>query len=451
MGKRLTIIWALSLLSALLLTGVQGYWLYRQYRYVMDALSEELVRKVGEAGEREYALREADTHVPHKFFFTRSAEYTDSGSFSRNYQMQITMDAAAADSVTNASVLHFNLPGYLSDDSLAMAVRQMIVNHHNPFRRERLDSILSALIPGIPYIIYDCRPADTSSLIVPYTYSLPEQKGVWVELRIPAQPVFRKMALHLGLSGGLILALGICLALQVNTILRQKKVGELRESFVNTMIHELKRPVQTLKTFVAFLGNKDLRADEATSGQVAQDAMFELDNLSAYLNKLKDMLHADSRATPLHIVSFNLEELTAKVVRLAPPAAGKEVSISTVCRLEPSPFVEADPVHIANILGNLIENAVKYSGREVSIEIKITRKGRDVLLTVSDNGVGILPNEREKVFGKFFRGSNLPDRQIPGLGLGLSYVKLITEAHGGSATITGHSGGGTSVQLLFPQ
>ena len=73
------------------------------------------------------------------------------------------------------------------------------------------------------------------------------------------------------------------------------------------------------------------------------------------------------------------------------------------------------------------------------------------MLTVSDNGVGILPNEREKVFGKFFRGSNLPDRQIPGLGLGLSYVKLITEAHGGSATITGHSGGGTSVQLLFPQ
>jgi two-component system phosphate regulon sensor histidine kinase PhoR len=175
-----------------------------------------------------------------------------------------------------------------------------------------------------------------------------------------------------------------------------------------------------------------------------------LDNLSAYLNKLKDMVRADNETTLLYPVRFDLQELMEKVVRLAYIPAGKGVKISTVYEIE-SPWIEADPVHIANILGNLIENAVKYSGTHVDIELKAKRKGKDLWLTVTDNGIGIPFAEQDKVFTKFYRGTNLPDKNIPGIGLGLSYVKLIMEAHHGNVLLNSRTGKGTSVTLYLPQ
>ncbi|MDR1556296.1 MAG: HAMP domain-containing histidine kinase [Tannerellaceae bacterium] len=465
MEKRIRIVWALSLVSALLVIGVQGYWLYNQYRYVVDAFSEELAQKVRLAGDKEYALREASGNASYRYIITKKmeAEKTDTLDSQRQQIFFMLNRINGGES----SVLNFTWDGKLPEDSLQAGIRRMFVNLDNPFRRERLDSILTTLIPDIAYTIQDYPAADTTFRIasswektgdllhpqirVPYLYNPLEQKGVWINLEIPPQPIFRRMAVQLALGCGLILLLTGCLVFQIKTILRQKKLGELRESFVNTMIHELKRPVQTLKTFVSFLGNKEMRSDEAVTGQVVHDAMFELDNLSAYLNKLKDMLRADSETTPLHITFFDLQELTEKVIRLTLLPAGKKVTLSAVYEPEPLPPVEADPVHLANILDNLIENAVKYSGSEVAIEVRVCRSGRDFQLTVADNGIGILPNEREKVFDKFFRGSNLPDKQIPGLGLGLSYVKLITEAHGGAVSLSGGSGRGTSIHLSFPQ
>ena len=223
----------------------------------------------------------------------------------------------------------------------------------------------------------------------------------------------------------------------------------MREGFVNTMIHELKRPVQTLKTFISFLGNKEMRSDETITEQVIQDSMFELDNLSAYLKKLKDMIRADNDVTSLQISSFNIRELIEKIIRLVKSSTTKDINISILYESDLL-WVEADAVHVANVLNNLIENAVKYSGEHVDIEIKAAIKGKELWLTVSDNGIGIPYSEKDKVFAKFYRGSNIPDKNIPGIGLGLSYVKLIIEAHKGEVSLLSDVGKGTSVTFYLP-
>lgn len=242
----------------------------------------------------------------------------------------------------------------------------------------------------------------------------------------------------------------VCLIFQIKTILKQKKIGELRQNFVNTMIHELKRPVQTLKTFVAFLGDKEMRADSNATEEVVQDAMFELDNLSAYLGKLKDMVRADNEDTPLNLSRLNLHELTDKVIRLTHIPPNKEVKFTTDFDME-SPLIEADSIHLANVLSNLIENAIKYSNASVEIEIKARRKGNELRIAVSDNGIGIPLVDQGRVFAKFYRGSNLPDCNTPGLGLGLSYVKLISEAHQGRVSLESTMDKGTSITLCIPQ
>lgn len=227
------------------------------------------------------------------------------------------------------------------------------------------------------------------------------------------------------------------------------RLNELREGFVHTMIHELRRPVQTLKVFVSFLNDREMRMDEATTERVLQDSMFELDNLSAYLGKLKDMVCADERETLLRPSAFNLRELVEKVVRLTNIPAGKKVSFSTAFPPD-MPDLTADPVHVANVLSNLIENAIKYSGEEVNIDIVVLWNQQRVELTVSDNGFGIAPDERRKVFDKFYRSSHLPDKQIPGIGLGLSYVRQIVEAHHGSVSLRSELGEGTRITINLP-
>jgi DNA-binding response OmpR family regulator len=275
-----------------------------------------------------------------------------------------------------------------------VAIDRALVNFTNPFCEALLDSILATDLDDIHYAIQPWQETDTIHYVshweksgtflypginVWYTYSPFEQKGVVINASIPPQPLFGKMAIQLLVALGLILLLIGCLVFQIKTIMKQKKLGELRESFVNTMIHELKRPVQTLKAFVSFLGDKEMRSDEEVAEQVVQDSMFELDNLSVYLTKLKDMMCADSESTSLRPVKFNLKELIDKVVRLTHIPAGKNVQLSATYEMG-SPWIEADPVHIANILGNLIENAVKYSDREVEITINAHRKGRELWL-----------------------------------------------------------------------
>ncbi|MDR3141027.1 MAG: HAMP domain-containing histidine kinase [Tannerellaceae bacterium] len=503
MEWRIRIIWILSLSSAFVLTGVQGYWLYNQYRYAVDTYAEELAAKALQAGEKEHAIRKAARKSFYTYIVQQNTAYSESESEEDNsirqkmlfaicnYKDSLQMPLPDADPAHKTGILYAQkvldrietgaspfsgLPedsvdlrlfmnAKMSPDSMHAAINRAVTNLNNPFRTELLDSVIGADLPGVRYSIAPWTGADSlgylsgwkqsGSLLHPaitvlYAYSPFEQKGVAIDIAIPSPPLFKKMAVQLLLALGLILLLAGCLVFQIRTILKQKKVSELRESFVYTMIHELKRPVQALKTFVSFLSDKEMRADEAAANRVAQDSMFELDNLSAYLNKLKDMMRADTESTPLRPVKFNLEELTGKALRLVHIPAGKDVTLSARYDME-SPWIEADPVHIANIISNLVENAIKYSGAGVTIEVKAVQKGRELWLTVADNGIGIPLAEQEKVFAKFYRGTNLPDRNIPGIGLGLSYVKLITEAHRGQVSLSSHPGKGTSVTLYLPQ
>ena len=111
----------------------------------------------------------------------------------------------------------------------------------------------------------------------------------------------------------------------------------------------------------------------------------------------------------------------------------------------------ADPVHIANCLSNLIENAVKYSGKEVCISIDAFLKDNRLCLNVKDNGIGIPLQEQERIFEKFYRAQNIPDANLPGIGLGLSYVKLMVEAHGGTISLQSETGKGTTFMIEIPQ
>ena len=484
MDKRIKIVWILTIITSLLMMGGQAYWLYNQYGYTAEAYMQKLHEQILEAEDKEADIRFQHRQIssePLRSLGMNLSGWTSLGEDSLKrpeprssttltfyYRNKEDMDSAAlaklieeeSDSVLVRDT--FQLEG-VSTELLFSASTLYTLQISNPFQESLLDSLLQKQSIQVTntrretldtlqwkgsYIPFCERLAYKMKIVYPYN---PLEQEAWVgEVTIPLSPILRQMAWQLVASLFLILLLMYCLVYQIHTIMEQRKMDEMRKSFVNTMIHELKRPVQTLKMCIAFLNNKSMRTDEQMMDAVVQDAIFELDNLSAYLSKVRELTRADNEHTILSTRTFDLVATVEKLIRLNNAPADKAVRFETSFS-DTSLWVMADPVHIANCLSNLIENAVKYSGNEVCIGIDASLKDNRLYLKVHDNGIGIPLQEQERVFEKFYRAQNIPDTNLPGIGLGLSYVKLMVEAHGGSITLQSQLGKGTTFTIEIPQ
>ena len=500
MERRIKIIWLLSLASMLLIGAGQGYWLWSHYHYTNEEYGHEVLRQVSEAAKAYNELRwQEPRHMGEqkevKWYNTNVnwEEQTDSLTRQESTRIYLVqrMGAEPADTVpggkqpqsgktgvdlsglpadstvlcTDSVTLHGSKTLYERLNMMYLAdLMRLEVTH--PFRLRQFDSVLTATLPGVPFVtrlattaadsVYLWEPTlrHNHSLLRPtahvvYPYNPLKRQLVEIDLRIPRHVLLLRMGGQLAGSLLMIAVLGVCLLFQIKTILKQRRVDELRRSFVNTMIHELKRPVQTLKMCLAYLGDPALRNDRPTTDKVVGDSIAEVDNLSAYLSKLRDMTRADDRRTPLCIRTFDLYPVVEKLVRMQHIPDHKSVTFET--RLDRPLEVRADPMHLANILGNLLENAVKYSGPSVRIAVGCTLADHRLTLTVADNGIGIPLHEQTRVFDKFYRSASLPDRSVPGIGLGLSYVKLLVEAHQGTVGLRSRPGQGTTVTVSIPQ
>ena len=176
----------------------------------------------------------------------------------------------------------------------------------------------------------------------------------------------------------------------------------MRNSFITTMIHELKRPISTLKMCVSGLDNERMLDDKTVRKELLTESRKALDNLSAYFLKLRDITFNNVEQIPLNIQSVNLNNLFDTVAKATVQPSGKTVVIHN--EIAPDMIISADRAHLYNTLNNLVENAVKYSGTEVEINASATESVGFVELVVSDNGNGIPSGDLKHIFQRFYRG-----------------------------------------------
>lgn len=508
MEQRIKIIWMLSLAAMLLIIAGQGYWLWNQYRYKNEECADDMYRRVMDAVAVNDSIRRT---MPRKTFGASNVSLNTSISLSyrdqkdslnpagrQEYRQVVKVGTVDTDELLKASIsdlmpdtvrlsrtgkdsigvrtdrlnMQFvdslvlsNEDGYSGGVDIVRVLDQYKLQVDVPFTLQRFDSILQVRLDGMPFTtqlthvrdtLYRCKEKVThlgTSLFpvlqVDYPYNPMKFEQVRVQVQILPHALLLRMGGQLLGSLLLILLLAFCLLFQIKTILRQRRIDEMRKNFVNTMIHELKRPVQTLKTCVAFLSHRELCADPQAMEEVIHDSRAGLDNLSAYLQKLRDMTRADDGQAQLTVTTFRLREAVDNLVLLQQSATDKQTSFEV--RIDPSLTVRADRLHFSNIISNLLENAVKYSGDVVHIVIEAAVTDARLTLSVADNGIGIPLAEQARVFDKFYRSASLPDPAVPGIGLGLSYVKLLTEAHRGTVTLRSRPGQGTTVTVCIPQ
>lgn len=331
------------------------------------------------------------------------------------------------------------------------------------FTTSRLDSLLAAqgLIPAaIQVETTDSavwNPGRVShasvfrpSLEITCPFNILQKQQFRVSYRLNVWAIYEKMLLSLICSAILSILLIFCLIYQINTIFRQQRIEELRKSFVYTMIHELKRPITALKLCVSFMKNEKMMQDREMKEEILRNSHNELENLSSCFSKLRDVMADDLENIPLNLSTFNLKELVKHCIEKQIFPNNREIDVKI--DFENDEFeITADKMHIANILYNLLENAVKYSEGQAVIRIACRSAGDKYRLEVEDNGLGISETERNYVFDRFFRSASVTGKNIPGIGLGLFYVRLLVRAHKGDVSLLSALGKGSTFIMEIPK
>ena len=235
--------------------------------------------------------------------------------------------------------------------------------------------------------------------------------------------------------------------------LQNEKLRELDEAktiFLATVSHELRTPLTSIVSF-----SELMRAE--TQSLTADGSQF-LDiierNAHRLLHLVGDLLllsRLESGAIPLELTAVSIPQLTEEAARAAAAGAAKR-DVTVHFSAEDGPLIQADRIRVAQVLDNLIANAVKFSRSNglVRVDAIWDDLGCGWRIDVADTGIGIPPGEIGQLFGRFVRASNARTAGLPGTGLGLSIVKAITELHGGRVTVDSTLGSGTTFTVYLP-
>lgn len=220
----------------------------------------------------------------------------------------------------------------------------------------------------------------------------------------------------------------------------------LRNELLSAMSHDLKTPLAAILTASTLLLDRNFASDGARR-ELTETIVDETERLNRLVTNLLSVTRLESGKVRLNRTPEALDELVFDVLsRLADRLGDRRVDVAVPSEL---PLVSMDPVLVDQVLVNLIENVLRYTPAGSPIDVRVQALEGEVLVEIADRGPGIDEHEREKVFQKFYRGSQAK-RRDGGSGLGLTICRAVARAHGGSIAVRPRLGGGTAVELVLP-
>ncbi|MBU3714610.1 MAG: HAMP domain-containing histidine kinase, partial [Ferruginibacter sp.] len=237
----------------------------------------------------------------------------------------------------------------------------------------------------------------------------------------------------------------------IRALLKQKKLSEIKSDFINNMTHEFKTPLATISLAVDALKNEKVLVDQEKYDYFTAVIKEENKRMNKQVETILQAALLDKNEIKLNLKKQPVHDLIQKVLNnfelLINEKQGKiklELNAS-------KNVIMADEVHFINLLNNLVDNALKYSKEDhLQIKISTSNSGDKLKLRIEDNGIGMTKETLSKIFEKFYRAHTGNIHNVKGFGLGLSYVKTIVDAHGGTIKAESSIGKGSAFTITFP-
>jgi signal transduction histidine kinase len=243
--------------------------------------------------------------------------------------------------------------------------------------------------------------------------------------------------------------LGFGLVLTVRAVSHELELARLKSDFVSTVSHEFKSPLTSISHLAEMLQAGSIPSEERR--QRYYDVLVEQSaRLSSLVTNILDLARIEEGKKEFAFETLDMGELVRDLVTTTQQRVGHDGYAIDAHIEESLPSVRADRSAIAQAVTNLLDNAIQYSQDAKQIVVAVSATEEHVIVAVEDHGVGIPANEIDKVFDRFYRGGDAHTRAVKGSGLGLTLVKEIVEAHGGTVQVGSEVGQGSTFSIQLP-
>jgi len=282
----------------------------------------------------------------------------------------------------------------------------------------------------------------TIGFMRPHSYQFNFTNSHWYLLQKLWQPILISLLL-----------VGVTIAsflLLYRNLVQQQKLTQLKNDFISNITHELKTPIATVSVAIEALNNFNALQDPQRTKEYLDISASEMQRLGLLVDKVLKLSLYENNKIALKKESVDMAALAREVLasmRLQLEKHAAEVSVTT----HGANFtIEADRLHMASVIYNLLDNALKYSKGKPVIELQLKEHAQFIEMLVADNGIGIASEYRYKVFEQFFRVPGGDRHNIKGYGLGLSYVNHIVQSHHGFIEVKSKLDEGSTFIVRLP-
>jgi len=421
------------------LFSLQAVWLYYTYRLHSQSIEESIDSTFSQAVEQELDKR----------FFELQKSVKESLPDTNVYITSFDIDYN--DKVNNNVI------------SQQFALIQQLVETNNiHFNMNRFDSIFDSLLQTnqCPFY-YQINHVDSAGKIIETsgefikkgfkTAILPIINGekIYAIVAITPPAVFKTMLAILSVSILIVLFIMTCIIYGIKLFFNQYQINQLRKNFSHALTHDMKTPLSTIHSVFVQLENGILNKNPDLQQKFYTIALDQVINLQAIVNRILTLAAIEKKQLSLNKQSIDLPEMILSLIDKFTVNSGKTIVFQTFYNLEHN-CVYADPLYLNNVISNLIDNAIKYSGDPVEIKIECTSRENRIDIHVKDNGFGISKTDQVKIFNRFERGAEIKRNRTSGFGIGLNYVQQIIEVHGGTVALSSQEGIGSEFVITLP-
>jgi len=236
----------------------------------------------------------------------------------------------------------------------------------------------------------------------------------------------------------------------IRTLLKQKKLSEIKSDFINNMTHEFKTPLATISLAVDALKNPKVKDSEEKTSYFTNIIKEENKRMNKQVETILQAALLDKQEVQLNLKKLPAHDLiTSALNNITLQVEEKEGSLDVQLNAEKD-MILADEVHFTNLINNLLDNAVKYSKENLAIKLSTENSGNQLKIKIEDNGIGMNKETVSRIFEKFYRAHTGNIHNVKGFGLGLSYVKTMVLAHHGTIKADSVLGKGSTFVIIIP-
>jgi two-component system phosphate regulon sensor histidine kinase PhoR len=283
----------------------------------------------------------------------------------------------------------------------------------------------------------------TLGFVRPYTFRL--------DLENTVPYILRKLTPQILVSVLLVALTVLSFVLLLRNLIQQRKLTQIKNDFISNITHELKTPIATVSVAIEALKNFNALHDPQRTREYLDISGNELQRLSLLVDKVLKLSMFEKQQIELKKEAFDSKLLVEEVLasmRLQFEKYNAQVNVET----QGSDFsVVADRLHFTSVIFNLLDNALKYSKANPSIQVALKDLPGQLEMSVTDNGIGMTTENQKRIFEKFYRVTAGDTHNVKGYGLGLSYVAYVVQRHGGTIQVESQQGIGSRFIIRLPK